>query len=157
MHWRHLIELNIFFLSVIFFFFIFLRFVKKCFSFVSQAPYWMVCVITFQGMAFTIEERQMLGIHGLLPAAVKTQEEQLELCRLNLERYTDDLSKYIYLIGLLVHEHGSYRRRLIGDVLSISPCPLDQARFYHTRWFSHRVLFLRIETRNSSTVCWQKM
>lgn len=57
-------------------------------------------------MAFTIEERQVLGIHGLLPAAVKTQDEQLELCRLNLEHYTDDLSKYIYLIGLLVHEHG---------------------------------------------------
>lgn len=53
-------------------------------------------------MAFTIEERQTLGIHGLLPAAVKTQDEQLELCRLNLARYTDDLSKYIYLIGLLV-------------------------------------------------------
>lgn len=54
-------------------------------------------------MAFTIEERQVLGIHGLLPAAVKTQDEQVELCRLNLERYTDELSKYIYLIGLLVH------------------------------------------------------
>lgn len=53
-------------------------------------------------MAFSIEERQLLGIHGLLPAAVKTQEEQLELCRLNLERYPDDLLKYIYLIGLLV-------------------------------------------------------
>jgi len=89
----------------------------------------MVCVITFQGMAFTIEERQMLGIHGLLPAAVKTQEEQLELCRLNLERYTDDLSKYIFLIGLLVYEHGSYRRCLIGDaILVVSPSSLDQAR-----------------------------
>ena len=53
-------------------------------------------------MAFTIEERQTLGIHGLLPAVVKTQEEQLELCRLNLDRYTDELSKYIYLTGLLV-------------------------------------------------------
>lgn len=74
----------------------------------------MICIIiTFQGLAFSIEERQILGIHGLLPAAVKTQEEQLELCRLNLERYTDDLSKYIYLIGLLVHEHSSYRRCLI--------------------------------------------
>lgn len=90
-------------------------------------------LIMFQGMAFTIEERQTLGIHGLLPAAVKTQEEQLELCRLNLERYTDDLSKYIYLIGLLVHEHGGYRRRLIGDaILVVSPSPLDQARFSHT-------------------------
>jgi len=57
----------------------------------------------FQGMAFTIEERQTLGIHGLLPVAVKTQDEQLELCRINVDRYTDDLSKYIYLIGLLVH------------------------------------------------------
>ncbi|XP_033224131.1 NADP-dependent malic enzyme-like isoform X2 [Belonocnema kinseyi] len=54
-----------------------------------------------KGMAFSIEERQTLGIHGLLPAAVKTQDEQLELCRLNLDRYTDDLSKYIYLISLL--------------------------------------------------------
>lgn len=56
-------------------------------------------------MAFSIEERQTLGIHGLLPAAVKTQEEQLELCRLNLDRYTDDLSKYIYLTSLLVRIH----------------------------------------------------
>lgn len=79
-------------------------------------------------MAFTIEERQILGIHGLLPAAVKTQDEQLELCRLNLERYTDDLSKYIYLIGLLVHEHGGYRRRLIGDSILLAVYALDQAR-----------------------------
>lgn len=53
-------------------------------------------------MAFSLQERQILGIHGLLPAAVKSQDEQLELCRLNLDRYDNDLSKYIYLIGLLV-------------------------------------------------------
>lgn len=58
--------------------------------------------ILFQGMAFSLQERQILGIHGLLPATVKSQDEQLELCRLNLDRYDDDLSKYIYLIGLLV-------------------------------------------------------
>jgi len=69
----------------------------------------------FQGMAFTIEERQTLGIHGLLPAAVKTQDEQLELCRLNVDRYTDDLSKYIYLTSLMVHEYRSYSYCLIGN------------------------------------------
>lgn len=53
-------------------------------------------------MSFSIEERQVLGIHGLLPPVVKTQEEQLEQCRQNLDRYTDDLSKYIFLMGLLV-------------------------------------------------------
>lgn len=63
-------------------------------------------------MAFTLEERQTLGIHGLLPAAVKSQEEQLELCRLNLDRYENDLSKYIYLIGLLV--------RILIDILYFS-------------------------------------
>jgi len=54
-------------------------------------------------MAFTLEERQLLGIHGLIPPRFKTQEEQLELCRLNVERYQEDLNKYIYLMGLQVH------------------------------------------------------
>lgn len=40
----------------------------------------------FQGLAFTLEERQALGIHGLQPARIKTQEEQLELCRISVER-----------------------------------------------------------------------
>lgn len=56
----------------------------------------------FQGMGFTIEERQTLGIHGLLPPRVKTQDEQVELCTLSIDRYEDDLNKYIYLMGLLV-------------------------------------------------------
>lgn len=51
-------------------------------------------------MAFTIEERQSLGIHGLLPPCIKTQEEQIRLCKLNVEGYDSDLSKYIYLMGL---------------------------------------------------------
>lgn len=59
-----------------------------------------MCVL--QGMAFTLEERQALGIHGLLPPRFKTQEEQLELCKLSVERYSEDLNKYIYLTGLQV-------------------------------------------------------
>lgn len=53
-------------------------------------------------MAFSIEERQALGIHGLLPAAVKSQDEQLQLCKLNVDRYEDPLNKYIYLQALAV-------------------------------------------------------
>lgn len=106
----------------------------------------------FQGMAFTIEERQILGIHGLLPAAVKTQEEQVELCRRNLERYTDDLSKYIYLIGLLVH--WTRRYFCIIAILASSPSFRQASR---SRWFWVTVLFHRTETRNSSTVCCQRM
>ncbi|XP_077286145.1 NADP-dependent malic enzyme-like [Arctopsyche grandis] len=53
-----------------------------------------------KGLAFTLEERQALGIHGLQPARFKTQEEQLEICRISLERYQDDLNKYLYLVEL---------------------------------------------------------
>ncbi|XP_076631877.1 NADP-dependent malic enzyme isoform X2 [Colletes latitarsis] len=74
-----------------------------------------------KGMAFSIQERQTLGIHGLLPAVVKTQDEQLELCRLNLDRYPDDLSKYIYLIGLLDRNEKLFYRLLAGDVGKMMP------------------------------------
>lgn len=53
-------------------------------------------------MAFTIEERQSLGIHGLLPPRVKTQDEQVKHALANIQRFNDDLNKYIYLMGLQV-------------------------------------------------------
>lgn len=44
----------------------------------------------------------MLGIHGYLPAVVKTEEEQVTHCVMLLDRYENDLDKFIYLMGLLV-------------------------------------------------------
>jgi len=52
-------------------------------------------------MAFTLKERQILGIHGLLPPNVFTPEEQKTRVMDNVRRFTDDLDKYIYLAGLL--------------------------------------------------------
>ncbi|XP_043463443.1 NADP-dependent malic enzyme isoform X2 [Leptopilina heterotoma] len=74
-----------------------------------------------KGMAFSIEERQTLGIHGLLPAAVKTQDEQLKLCKLNLDRYPDDLSKYIYLSSLMDRNEKLFYRLLGEDVEKMMP------------------------------------
>lgn len=59
----------------------------------------------FQGLAFTLEERQALGIHGLLAGKFKTQEEQLEICRMSVDRYEDNLNKYLYLVELQVTKH----------------------------------------------------
>lgn len=53
-------------------------------------------------MGFTLRERQVLGIHGLLPPVVRSQEKQMELIRYNVDRYTEPINKYTYLMGLLV-------------------------------------------------------
>jgi malate dehydrogenase (oxaloacetate-decarboxylating)(NADP+) len=53
-----------------------------------------------KGLAFTLHERQVLGIHGLLAATIKTQEEQLQLNKLSVMRCENDLDKYQYLIDL---------------------------------------------------------
>lgn len=55
-----------------------------------------------KGLAFTLEERQALGIHGLMPPKFKTQEEQLEVCRFSVMKYQEDLNKFLYLTELQV-------------------------------------------------------
>jgi len=55
-----------------------------------------------KGLAFTLEERQALGIHGLMPPKFKTQEEQLEVCRFSVMKYQEDLNKFLYLAELQV-------------------------------------------------------
>ncbi len=51
-------------------------------------------------MAFTIEERQTLGIHGMLPPAVLTQEVQSLRIMTNFNRPQSDLDRYIAMINL---------------------------------------------------------
>ncbi|XP_063243660.1 NADP-dependent malic enzyme-like isoform X2 [Bacillus rossius redtenbacheri] len=74
-----------------------------------------------KGMAFTLEERQLLGIHGLIPPRFKTQEEQLELCRINVERYPEDLNKYIYLMGLQDRNERLFYRFMSENVEQLMP------------------------------------
>ncbi|KAK9884378.1 hypothetical protein WA026_005333 [Henosepilachna vigintioctopunctata] len=53
-----------------------------------------------KGLAFTLEERQALGIHGLQPAAQRTQDEQVANCKAVLESYNQPINKYVYLTEL---------------------------------------------------------
>jgi len=53
-----------------------------------------------KGTAFTVRERDRLGLRGLLPPHVHTQREQAERFLLTLRRKTDDLDKYIELNAL---------------------------------------------------------
>ena len=53
-----------------------------------------------KGTAFTDEEREKLGLRGLLPPRPATMEEQIERIMLNYRAKPDDLEKYIYLSSL---------------------------------------------------------
>lgn len=74
-----------------------------------------------KGLAFTIEERQALGLHGLLPATVRTEEEQVQHCLTLLNRYENDLDKYIYLVGLLDRNERLFYRVLSSDIGNMMP------------------------------------
>jgi malate dehydrogenase (oxaloacetate-decarboxylating) len=53
-----------------------------------------------RGTAFTTEERQTLGLTGLLPHAVSTMEQQLRRTYAQFGRQSDDLGKNVYLANL---------------------------------------------------------
>ncbi|HEY2810281.1 MAG TPA: NAD-dependent malic enzyme [Rhabdochlamydiaceae bacterium] len=84
-----------------------------------------------KGTAFTLEERDALGLHGLLPCHVSTMQEQLTRRYQNFQERTSPLAKYAYLSSLqnrneilfyrLIYEHVSEMLPLIytptvGDV-----------------------------------------
>ncbi|KAK3874451.1 hypothetical protein Pcinc_020615 [Petrolisthes cinctipes] len=74
-----------------------------------------------KGMAFSLEERQVLGLHGLIPPRFKTQEEQVDLCRKNIERYQEPLNKFIYLAGLQDRNERLFYRLLSENVEEYMP------------------------------------
>ena len=55
-----------------------------------------------QGLGYSLIERQVFGIHGLLPPRIKTQEEQIELGKYCIAKASTDLDKYLFLADLQV-------------------------------------------------------
>lgn len=92
--------------------------VKKGVILCNLARFKRFFFVVFQGLAFTLEERQVLGIHGLQPARFKAQEEQIELCKISINRYQEDLNKYLYLIDLQVSDHFEISRKRFISVFN---------------------------------------
>lgn len=53
-----------------------------------------------KGTAFTIREREILGLRGLLPPVSISQDLQADRIMENLRLKTDDLEKYVYMVSL---------------------------------------------------------
>lgn len=75
----------------------------------------------FKGMAFTLEERQKLGIHGMLPPRFETQEDQAELSMANIRRCKEDLDKYVYLASLADRNERLFYKVLSENVSELMP------------------------------------
>ncbi|VDO18595.1 unnamed protein product [Heligmosomoides polygyrus] len=69
-----------------------------------------------QGMAFSLYERQYLGIHGLLPPAFMTAEQQACRIMTKLREQPNDLAKYIQLDSLQDRNEKLFYRVLCDNV-----------------------------------------
>eukprot|EP00092_Neocalanus_flemingeri_P033417 GFUD01036333.1.p1 GENE.GFUD01036333.1~~GFUD01036333.1.p1 ORF type:complete len:607 (-),score=182.85 GFUD01036333.1:58-1878(-) len=75
----------------------------------------------YKGMAFSLEERQTLGIHGLLPPRIKTQEEMAEHSMRNLRRFDDPLNKYMFMADLLERNEKLFYKVLSENTEELMP------------------------------------
>jgi malate dehydrogenase (oxaloacetate-decarboxylating)(NADP+) len=74
-----------------------------------------------KGMAFTLRERQILGLHGLLPPVVFTPEEQRSRIMENVRYFEDDLDKYVYLAGLLDRNEKLFYQVMTENIEELAP------------------------------------
>ncbi|KAJ8961683.1 hypothetical protein NQ318_021282 [Aromia moschata] len=75
----------------------------------------------FQGLSFTLKERQQLGIYGLQPPYVRTQEEQMEICKTFIERLELPLTKFVYLMDLHDTDEKLFYRLVSENVEAYMP------------------------------------
>ncbi|CAD6198201.1 unnamed protein product [Caenorhabditis auriculariae] len=74
-----------------------------------------------KGMAFSLNERQYLGIHGLLPPAFMTEEQQAYRIMTKLRQQPDNLAKYIQLDSLQDRNEKLFYRVLTDNVKELMP------------------------------------
>ncbi|XP_005995203.1 NADP-dependent malic enzyme, mitochondrial isoform X1 [Latimeria chalumnae] len=74
-----------------------------------------------KGMAFTLEERLQLGIHGLLPPCFLSQDVQVLRVMESYETKNSDLDKYILLMSLQDRNEKLFYRVLTSDIERFMP------------------------------------
>jgi malate dehydrogenase (oxaloacetate-decarboxylating)(NADP+) len=74
-----------------------------------------------KGTAFTEEERDQLGIRGLLPPRVTSMEVQVMRVMDNFRRKTDDLERYIQLISLQDRNEALFYRVVLDHLEEMMP------------------------------------
>ncbi|MCE7990213.1 MAG: NAD-dependent malic enzyme [Caldilinea sp. CFX5] len=74
-----------------------------------------------KGTAFTKAERETLGLRGLLPPHVQTQDEQVMRVMENLRLKTTDLERYIFLVSLQDRNETLFYRVVMDNLKEMMP------------------------------------
>ena len=75
--------------------------------------------------AFTEDEKEQLGIVGLVPDVTESEDLQLSRVMLQLGHKTTDLDRYIYLANLLDHNETLFYRTIMSDPARFLPIVYD--------------------------------
>ena len=78
-------------------------------------------IVYLQEQAFSVKERQLLGIHGLLPPCIHSPEQQSFIVLQNFYRFDNDLDRYIYLMGLQDRNEKLFYRVVTENVELMMP------------------------------------
>ena len=74
-----------------------------------------------KGTAFTAEEREQLGLRGLLAPRVHTQAEQVQRVLGNIRSKATDLERYLFLIGLQDRNETLFYRIVTDHIEEMMP------------------------------------
>jgi malate dehydrogenase (oxaloacetate-decarboxylating)(NADP+) len=75
--------------------------------------------------AFGAAEREKLGLIGLLPDVVESEDMQFRRVLQQLGHKTSDIDRYVYLINLLDHDETLFYRTLMSDPARFLPIVYD--------------------------------
>ena len=76
---------------------------------------------TNKDLGFPAEEREKFGLHGLLPPRVRTLDEQVSLCKAQIEAKSDNLEKFIGLASLQNRNEVLFYRLLVENMFEYMP------------------------------------
>jgi len=90
-----------------------------------------------KGTSFTMEERDTLGLRGLIPPFVADMEEQVQRAMENYRHKTDPLEQYIFLTGLHDRNVTLFYRVLMEHLTEMTPIIYTPTVGYACQQFGH--------------------
>jgi malate dehydrogenase (oxaloacetate-decarboxylating)(NADP+) len=90
-----------------------------------------------KGTSFTPEEREALGLEGLLPPFIADMEEQVQRVLENYRHKSDPLDKYIFLTALADRNVTLFYRVLMENLLEMTPIMYTPTVGHACQQFGH--------------------